>query len=291
MQQQKRSIVPGMAAALITAFAVTLPAGGPARAADDCIATPNAPAPQGNHWYYHVDRDTHRTCWYLGAQGQRVHHATAKIAPPAEPAPQAREIVADQAASPAQAQPSSPQEPAVAARADTASAAAPAIAPSSSQGAAPTVQWPDARRVAGAGGSVQDGVSGASEQSMPQAGMVEASDADQQDVAPASGPVAGPTTAPATAMFMRVFLLIGGALAAAGILQQAIFKGVFARRRIHVERDRADRPWRDARAALPPMFVATRPGDRMRAPIERVDPQVVEDAMQQILRSIERRAA
>ena len=126
---------------------------------------------------------------------------------------------------------------------------------------------------------------------MPQAAMVDVSDADQQDAAPAPGPVADPAAAAATATFMCVFLLVGGALAAAGILQQAIFKMVFARRRrIHIERGPADRPWRDARAEMP-MFVATRPGDRMRAPAERVDPQVVEDAMRQILRSIERRAA
>ena len=290
MQQQKRSIVPAVAAVLVATFAVTLHAGGPAHAADDCIATPNASAPQGSHWYYHVDRETHRTCWYLGAQGQKVHRAAAKIATLDEStAPQAGEVAADHAAPPARIQPSVPQAPPLTVRADAASTAAQAIAPSSSQGAAPTVRWPDPPRAAVS--PEQEGVGAASAQPMPQAAMVDASDADQPDAAPASGPVGGSNTAHATAMFMRVFLLIGGALAAAGILQQAIFKGVFARRRIHVERDRADRPWRDARAALPPMFVATRPGDRMRAPIERVDPQVVEDAMQQILRSIERRAA
>jgi hypothetical protein len=280
MQQQNKSTGPGAAAALIAAFAVTLPAGGPARAADDCIAKPTAPAPQGGHWYYHVDRDSRRTCWYLGAQGQQVRHAASKIAPSEESTePQASEIAADQPAPPTPIEPSSRQTPA--------QAVAQGGAPSSSQAAAPTVQWPDPPLPAGAG----DGVSTAGEPSMPQAAMVDVSDADQQDAAPAPGPVADPAAAAATATFMRVFLMIGGALAAAGILQQAIFKMVFARRRrIHIERGPADRPWRDARAEMP-MFVATQPGDRMRAPVERVDPEVVEDAMRQILRSIERRAA
>src|SRR5260370_12340053 len=42
------------------------------RAADDCLAEPNAAAPQGSHWYYRVDRTTHRECWYLGPEGGKV---------------------------------------------------------------------------------------------------------------------------------------------------------------------------------------------------------------------------
>jgi hypothetical protein len=42
------------------------------RAADDCLAKPNAAAPPGSHWYYRVDRPTHRQCWYLGPEGREV---------------------------------------------------------------------------------------------------------------------------------------------------------------------------------------------------------------------------
>ena len=41
-------------------------------AADDCLAGPNVTAPQGSHWYYHVDHTTHRECWYLGPEGKEV---------------------------------------------------------------------------------------------------------------------------------------------------------------------------------------------------------------------------
>ena len=41
-------------------------------AADDCLTKPNAAAPPGNHWYYRVDRATHRECWYLGPEGREV---------------------------------------------------------------------------------------------------------------------------------------------------------------------------------------------------------------------------
>lgn len=34
-------------------------------ATDDCLAAPKGAAPQGQHWYYHLDRATQRKCWYL----------------------------------------------------------------------------------------------------------------------------------------------------------------------------------------------------------------------------------
>src|SRR5262252_2665714 len=39
--------------------------------AAECLAAPNAQSPQGQHWYYRLDRATHRKCWYLGAQHAR----------------------------------------------------------------------------------------------------------------------------------------------------------------------------------------------------------------------------
>jgi hypothetical protein len=55
------------------------------RAADDCIIKPNAPSPQGSHWYYRVDRTTHRECWYLGPEGAKVHQRVRQAASPARP--------------------------------------------------------------------------------------------------------------------------------------------------------------------------------------------------------------
>jgi len=44
-------------------------------AADDCLAGPNRPPGPGGHWYYHLDRASNRTCWYLVAVGRpcRLH--------------------------------------------------------------------------------------------------------------------------------------------------------------------------------------------------------------------------
>ena len=43
--------------------------------ADNCAAAPKAAAPQGQHWYYHVDRATRHKCWYLHA-AVGLHHRT-----------------------------------------------------------------------------------------------------------------------------------------------------------------------------------------------------------------------
>jgi hypothetical protein len=46
--------------------------------AEDCLAGPNGQAPQGSHWYYRLDRATHRKCWYIGGlHGQRAQHRRA----------------------------------------------------------------------------------------------------------------------------------------------------------------------------------------------------------------------
>jgi hypothetical protein len=62
----------------------------PSRAADDCIARPNAPSPPGSHWYYRVDRAAHRECWYLAADGAKVHpRARQAVLPARASAPKA----------------------------------------------------------------------------------------------------------------------------------------------------------------------------------------------------------
>ena len=66
--------------------------GGPLdSAADDCLAKPNAPSPPGQHWYYHLDRGTHRECWYLGVPGAKVRarpqQATTSPERPTSPRP------------------------------------------------------------------------------------------------------------------------------------------------------------------------------------------------------------
>ena len=55
-------------------LALVLITGSSARgAADDCLAKPNEPTPQGQHWYYRIDHANNgRQCWYLRAEIGRV---------------------------------------------------------------------------------------------------------------------------------------------------------------------------------------------------------------------------
>jgi hypothetical protein len=53
--------------------------------ADDCLSKPNAPSPLGTHWYYHLDRATHRECWYLGVEGVKVRAQVRQAGSPVRP--------------------------------------------------------------------------------------------------------------------------------------------------------------------------------------------------------------
>ena len=62
MQQCRLTLAPAMFALVFVAASTN------AVGAAECIAKPNAQAPQGKHWYYRTDRATKRQCWYLGPQ-------------------------------------------------------------------------------------------------------------------------------------------------------------------------------------------------------------------------------
>jgi hypothetical protein len=65
--------------------------------ADDCLTGPNSPAPEGSHWYYHIDRATQRKCWYVRATDQPTQQVVAPAtsdASPATPAPTLRKPAA-----------------------------------------------------------------------------------------------------------------------------------------------------------------------------------------------------
>jgi hypothetical protein len=70
-------------AAAVSAFTL-LPPISPA-AADTCLTAPNAPAPQGAHWYYRIERPSLRKCWRLVQKDPQVQGAPAQAAPPTEP--------------------------------------------------------------------------------------------------------------------------------------------------------------------------------------------------------------
>jgi hypothetical protein len=53
----------------------------PARAADDCLRAPNQTS-AGGHWYYRIDRQSQRKCWYLADEGDKTDQVPSAKAPP-----------------------------------------------------------------------------------------------------------------------------------------------------------------------------------------------------------------
>ena len=96
---------PGLVPAIFALLSLAAPCAVSARAvhAAPCITKPNAPAPQGEHWYYRTDRATGRQCWYLGAEDGNNRRSATQASdrsasdPPVQPAgpqPAQRETVA-----------------------------------------------------------------------------------------------------------------------------------------------------------------------------------------------------
>jgi hypothetical protein len=53
--------------------------GAPAHAAADCVAAPNASAPQGSHWFYRRDPGSSRKCWFIAASRQKAARVATRI--------------------------------------------------------------------------------------------------------------------------------------------------------------------------------------------------------------------
>jgi hypothetical protein len=76
--------------------------------AADCISAPNGASPNGQHWYYHLDRAKNRKCWYLRAidasrsVGSPVDTKKAQAEPPSAQHP-GSSAVTDRARMPASA--------------------------------------------------------------------------------------------------------------------------------------------------------------------------------------------
>jgi hypothetical protein len=87
------------------AYLIIMPYG----TADDCLAQPNSDAPQGQHWYYRIDRGTKRHCWYLKGQGEKVARAASpERAAPAKTASSKTEMAAQRSVADAHAELPSP---------------------------------------------------------------------------------------------------------------------------------------------------------------------------------------
>ncbi|MDF0519625.1 hypothetical protein P0R31_20500 [Bradyrhizobium yuanmingense] len=270
------SIIAGAPLAAVSQNAPT--ATSAANPAADCLASPKGVAPQGQHWYYRLDRATKRQCWYLRAAGDKNSAKAAQTAqadtPAAEPTPQQHPPVQD-----ARAEYLAPRNGAAAKTPSAVmqAAAAPAPQPTADQApqsnaqqqpASPASPWPD--------------VSTASPPPAPPPAPAVVAAAAQPAAKPAKSPSpvapaaadTNPTDKPAGSV-QKLLLVIGGALTLAGILGSLIYR--FAGARVRVQsadrhgywgdreaQDASRPPWRDAGPAdlQPPRpidFDAARP--------------------------------
>ncbi|MET4070908.1 hypothetical protein ABID58_005718 [Bradyrhizobium sp. S3.2.6] len=267
------SIIAGAPLAAVSQNAPSAPsAASTANAASDCLASPKGATPQGQHWFYRLERATKRQCWYLRAEGakatqsaqatQGAQEATADTPNAAPAAPQSvqnahAEYIAPQtraaASAPAPAAASTQQSPGTA----DANAAQPAVA----------TRWPDAAAA-----------SPAPQQPSPATAAAPAAAPARPSATPAASPA--PVTlaaaeAPAdkpTGSLQMLLLVIGGALALAGLLASIIYRFAGGRVRVQAgdhrrvnwdQRDHGDSraPWLNDAPAPAPRAQRPRPVD------------------------------
>ena len=133
-------------AVLLMAFADGSLSAGSVRTEENCLAAPNAPAPQGSHWYYRTDFIKQSKCWYLRAEGQAIETPTAQQKPESiaakRPAAAMPKTAPDQAAP--EAKQLRPVQPAPAKLGDRLRQSSTQDASQAGhQGRGDTVTWPD----------------------------------------------------------------------------------------------------------------------------------------------------
>jgi hypothetical protein len=234
---------------------------------DDCLGSPKATAPQGHHWYYRLERGTKRQCWYLREEGAKVSQSTsaqtsaAQNAPSTAPAPKtatpaprsvqdARAEFTTQEPAPAPDTTASIPAPAAAVTPPPANPRPNVAADSSAQQPAIAARWPDTPNAAPA------------PQVAPATAVAEAQPAQQPAASPApvTPAVADVPSGKPTGSLQTLLLVIGGALALAGITASFIYRFAGSkaraqaserRRRVNWEQpaDNAHAPWAGAAGA------------------------------------------
>lgn len=71
----------------LIAILIVLGADRAASAAGNCVEQPGQQPANGQHWHYHLDRETNRKCWYLGAVETEAVQPAAPVAQPAAEPP------------------------------------------------------------------------------------------------------------------------------------------------------------------------------------------------------------
>jgi len=207
------SIIAGAPLAAVSQNAPAAPSTANA-AASDCLASPKGSAPQGQHWFYRLDRATKRQCWYLRAEGGKATlsaQATADTPNADSPAPPSVQNARAEYIAP-QTAPNTP----------TAASAPPAartVADSNAEQPAVAARWPDASATAAAPAPAPAPAAAAAKPAKP--------------AAPVALAAADSSADKPTGSVQMLLLVIGGALALAGLLASIIYR--FAGGRVRVQ--------------------------------------------------------
>ncbi len=243
------SIIAGAPLAAVSQNAPSAPsAASTANAASDCLASPKGTAPQGQHWFYRLERTTKRQCWYLRAEGGKATQSAQQAS--VDTTPNAAST-APQSVQNARAEYVAPQSSSTAGAAAT-QQAPDATADGKAQQPAVATRWPDATTA----------VAAAAPQPSPAATTAPATASAQPAASPAPVAPAAPDL-PAdkpTGSLQTLLLVIGGALALAGLLASVIYRFAGSRVRIQTadrrpnwdhrqDRDDNRAPWLDAAPA------------------------------------------
>ncbi|MBR0857348.1 hypothetical protein [Bradyrhizobium liaoningense] len=244
-----------------------------ANAAADCLGSPKGAAPQGQHWYYRLDRATKRQCWYLRAEGGKAAQSAQAAAdtpdPDAAAPPSVQNAHAEYIAAQNGTAPSTPNVTAPAPAAASVPPVTPqpqSTIPDNAQQPAVAGRWPDTSTAA---------ASPASQPSpAPATAAAPPSAKPAKSPAPMALAAADSTADKPTGSLQTLMLVIGGALALAGILASVIYR--LAGRRVRVQtgdrrvnwdnrepqdHDRGRAPWLKTAPAAAPRAQQPRPVD------------------------------
>jgi hypothetical protein len=211
------SIIAGAPLAAVSQNAPSAPtAASTENTAADCLASPKGAAPQGQHWFYRVERATKRQCWYLRAEGAKATQSAQATTDAPNAAPAAPQSVQNARAEYIAAQTSAAANPPAPAAAATQQA--PSTTDANPAQPAVATRWPDAAAASPA------------PQPSPATAAAPAAAPAQPSAKPAASPA--PVTLAAanvpaekpTGSVQTLLLVIGGALALAGLLASVIYR-------------------------------------------------------------------
>lgn len=217
------SIIAGAPLAAVSQDAPSAPsAASTANAAADCLASPKGAAPQGQHWFYRVERGTKRQCWYLRAEGPKATQSAQATTDAPDAAPAAPQLLQN-----AHAEYIAPQTgSAMSAPAAAATQTAPStIDPNAAQPAVVT-RWPDAAPASPAP-QPSPATTGA-----PAAASVQPSAKPAASPAPVTLATADSAADKPTGSLQTLLLVIAGALTLAGLIASMIYRFAGGRARV-----------------------------------------------------------